>query len=218
MTERQICTVSEDLAGQRVDVGLANWLGISRAQAAQLASTGLVELSGKKVGKADRLTAGLQLSAQLPPAEQPAALLGPAALHPLTLLYRDDHLVIVNKPAGLAVHASVGWQGPTVLATLAQQGIALAPSEQLERPGVVHRLDAGTTGVLVVACSTEALNGLKQAFQERTVTKTYHALVQGRLDPPIGIIDAPIGRHPGAAFKFAVRENGKAARTHYRVL
>ncbi len=133
----------------------------------------------------------------------------------MTVLYSDDDIVAVDKPAGVAAHASVGWTGPTVLGGLAAAGFRITTSGIHERQGIVHRLDVGTSGVMVVALSERAYTLLKRAFKQRTVDKRYHALVQGHPDPSSGTIDAPIGRHRGPEWKFAVTEHGRHSITHY---
>jgi 23S rRNA pseudouridine1911/1915/1917 synthase len=117
----------------------------------------------------------------------------------MTVLYEDADIVVVDKPVGVAAHPTPGWTGPTVLQGLLAAGHTVATSGAAERQGIVHRLDAGTTGVMVVAKSEHAYSVLKQAFRERTVDKIYHALVQGHPDPLRGTIDAPIARHPAGA-------------------
>ena len=134
------------------------------------------------------------------------------------MVYSDDDIIAVNKPVGVAAHPSVGWEGPTVIGGLAAAGFRLSTSGPPERKGIVHRLDVGTSGVMVVASSERAYSALKAAFKERTVHKTYHALVQGLPDPIEGTIDAPIGRHPSSGWKFAVTDEGKHAITHYSLI
>jgi len=136
----------------------------------------------------------------------------------LTVVHDDDDLVVVDKPAGVAAHPSPGWDGPTVTQGLAGAGFRIATSGAAERQGVVHRLDVGTSGLMVVAKSEHAYSVLKRAFKQRTVDKTYHALVQGLPDPVQGTIDAPIGRHPSYDYKFAVLAGGKPSITHYEVI
>jgi 23S rRNA pseudouridine1911/1915/1917 synthase len=136
----------------------------------------------------------------------------------MRVVHDDDELVVVDKPIGVAAHASPGWTGPTVVGGLAAAGYAIATSGAAERQGVVHRLDVGTSGLMVVAKSERAYSALKAQFRDRTVDKTYHAVVQGRLDPLRGTIDAPIGRHPSADHRFAVVAGGKDSITHYDTL
>ena len=148
--------------------------------------------------------------------EAPAPLENtPVDIEGMTILYSDDDIVAVDKPAAVAAHASVGWTGPTVLGGLAAAGYRITTSGVPERQGIVHRLDVGTSGVMVVAISERAYTALKRAFKQRTVDKRYHALVQGHPDPSSGTIDAPIGRHRGGEWKFAVTKNGRHSLTHY---
>ena len=134
------------------------------------------------------------------------------------MLYEDDDIIVVDKPRGVAAHPSPGWTGPTVIGGLAAAGHAVATSGAAERQGIVHRLDANTTGVMVVAKSERAYSALKRAFRERTVDKRYHALVQGHPDPLRGTVDAPIGRHPSGDGRFAVVSDGRPSVTHYDTL
>ncbi len=133
------------------------------------------------------------------------------------IVHDDDDVVVVDKPVGVAAHPSPGWTGPTVVGALAAAGYRISTSGAAERQGIVHRLDVGTSGLMVVAKSEVAYTALKRAFKERTVEKVYHALVQGHPEPTTGTIDAPIGRHPSADWKFAVTAEGKPSVTHYEV-
>lgn len=209
--------VPEGLAGMRVDAALSKLLGISRTVAAELATDGDVLVDGAAVGKSDRLTEGTWLEVTLP---EPAEPLTPKVerVEGLDVLYSDSHIIAVNKPVGVAAHPTVGWEGPTVVGGLAAAGFRISTSGPPERKGIVQRLDVGTSGVMVVAASERGYSVLKQAFRDRTVEKTYHALVQGHPDPFSGTIDAPIGRHPSAGWRFAVTSTGKHAITHYRTI
>jgi 23S rRNA pseudouridine1911/1915/1917 synthase len=133
-------------------------------------------------------------------------------------VYDDDDIVVVDKPVGVAAHPAVGWDGPTVIGALAAAGFRVSTSGAAERAGVVHRLDVGTSGLMVVAKSEKAYTELKRAFHDREVTKVYHAVVQGHPDPLSGTIDAPIGRHPRSNWKFAVTSDGKHSVTHYETI
>jgi 23S rRNA pseudouridine1911/1915/1917 synthase len=144
--------------------------------------------------------------------------MSPEPVPGLRIVYEDADIVVVDKPVGVAAHPTPGWTGPTVLQGLLAGGHTVATSGAAERQGIVHRLDAGTTGVMVVAKSEHAYSVLKQAFRDRTVDKTYHALVQGHPDPLRGTIDAPIGRHPSGDGRFAVVSDGRPAVTHYDTL
>ncbi|MGD9986148.1 RluA family pseudouridine synthase [Pseudonocardia sp.] len=200
----------------RVDAGLARLLGLSRTVAAALAEDGRVAVDGAVAGKSDRLVAGGWLEVELPDPERETVISGPAeVVAGLGILYEDDDIVVVDKPVGVAAHPSPGWTGPTVVGGLTALGVRVATSGAAERQGIVHRLDAGTTGVMVVAKSEQAYSELKRAFKERTVDKRYHAVVQGHPDPSRGTIDAPIDRHPRHDWRFAVVEGGRPSVTHY---
>jgi 23S rRNA pseudouridine1911/1915/1917 synthase len=217
VTSSRTLPVPDGLDGMRVDAGLSRLLGLSRTVVAELAESGEVLLDGRAAGKSDRLTAGAWLEVTLPEPDAPLEIVA-MAVPGLTVLYSDDDLVVVDKPVGVAAHPSPGWTGPTVVGGLAAAGITLATSGAAERQGVVHRLDVGTTGVMVVAKSEHAYSALKRAFKERTVDKRYHAVVQGLPDPSRGTIDAPIDRHPKHDYKFAVVSGGRASVTHYEVI
>ena len=136
----------------------------------------------------------------------------PQIVEGIKIIHDDDSIVVIDKPVGVAVHPSPGWSGPTVVGHLAGAGFRIATSGASERQGIVQRLDVGTSGVMVICKSEHAYSVLKNAFRHRTVDKTYHALVQGHPDPLEGTIDAPIGRHPKADYKFAVMADGRAQR------
>jgi 23S rRNA pseudouridine1911/1915/1917 synthase len=201
----------------RVDAGLAKLLGLSRTTVAELAESGEVRVDGRVAGKSDRLVAGAMLEVSLPRPAAPVAVVA-VPVPGLVVLHQDDDLVVVDKPVGVAAHPSPGWTGPTVIGGLAAAGIRISTSGAEERQGVVHRLDVGTTGVMVVAKSEHGYTALKRAFKERTVDKIYHALVQGHPDPMVGTIDAPIDRHPKHDYRFAIVADGKPAVTHYEVM
>jgi len=209
--------VPDGLDGMRVDAGLAKLLGLSRTAVAALTESGDVSLDGRTAGKSDRLTAGAWLEVTIPEPEH--VVPPPAEVVPgLRVIHEDDDIIVVDKPVGVAAHPSPGWTGPTVIGGLAAAGVRISTSGAAERQGVVHRLDVGTTGIMVVAKSEHAYTVLKRAFKERTVDKGYHALVQGHPDPTEGTIDAPIDRHPKHDYRFAVVANGRPSVTHYKVL
>ena len=216
-SETRSLPVPEGLSGERLDSGLARLLGLSRTRAAQLADTGQVQVDGQEASKSDRLSAGAWLEVTLPALQQPTEV--PAErVDDLRVIYEDDELIVVDKPVGVAAHPSPGWDGPTVVGHLRASGATVTTSGAAERQGIVHRLDVGTSGLMVVAKSERAYSALKRAFKERTVTKTYHALVQGHPDPSRGTIDAPIGRHPKHDWRWAVTADGKPSVTHYDTL
>ncbi|NMR20597.1 RluA family pseudouridine synthase [Cellulomonas fimi] len=221
MAELRALPVPDGLAGERVDAGIARLLGLSRTRAAELAATGGVRLDGRAVGKSDRLLPGGWLEVELPDAPGAAAATIEVVAEPvpgMRIVHDDDDVVVVDKPVGVAAHPSPGWTGPTVVGALQAAGYRISTSGAAERQGIVHRLDVGTSGLMVVAKSEHAYTVLKRGFKERTVEKVYHALVQGHPEPTTGTIDAPIGRHPTADYRFAVVAEGKPSVTHYEVL
>ncbi|MBO0770755.1 MAG: RluA family pseudouridine synthase [Actinobacteria bacterium] len=191
--------------------------GLSRTAAADLIADGRVLLAGRPAGKSDRVPAGEWLDVTLPPPPAPLAP-QPRPVPGLAIVYEDGDIVVVDKPTGVAAHPTPGWTGPTVLEGLLAAGHAVATSGAAERQGIVHRLDANTTGLMVVAKSEPAYSALKRAFRERQVDKRYHALLQGHPDPLRGTIDAPIARHPAGDGRFAVVAGGRPAVTHYDTL
>lgn len=223
MTERfdstlRVFPVPEGLAGERADVALTRLLGVSRVRASALLTAGCVTLDGKRIDKGDRLVADgiLEVGALDVIAHEVPAGANPAVL--LNIVYEDADVAVVDKPAGMAAHASPGWSGPTVLGSLAGLGIMVSSQGSPERQGVVHRLDVGTSGLMVVAKSDRAYREMKEQFRQRKVHKVYVAGVQGHLDPLSGTVDAPIGRHPTADYRFAVVSDGRPSLTHYRTV
>jgi 23S rRNA pseudouridine1911/1915/1917 synthase len=213
MAESRLLPVPDGLDGLRLDVALARLFGFSRTVAAELIDTGRVTLDGSSPARSAKVHGGAWLEVTMPDAETKELV--PQSVDGLTVLYDDDDIVVVDKPGGVAAHPSPGWTGPTVVQGLAAMGYRIATSGAAERQGVVHRLDAGTTGAMVVAKSEHAYSVLKRAFKARTVEKRYSALVQGHPDPTSGTIDAPIDRHPSADYKFAVVAGGRPSVTHY---
>ena len=214
MPDLRSLPVPDGLAGERVDAGVARLLGLSRTTVAAMVDGGDVLVDGAVVANSFRLVAGAWLEITLP-TPKPVSTMASADVTGLIVLHEDDDIVVIDKPVGVAAHASPGWDGATVTGVLAARGIRLADSGAAERQGIVHRLDVGTTGAMVVAKSERAYRLLKAAFKERTVEKIYHAIAQGHPDPSTGTIDAPIGRHPKSDWKFAVIAGGKDSITHY---
>lgn len=208
--------VPDGLDGIRVDAALAKMLGFSRTFAADVAEAGGVRVDGRVLAKSDKLRGGAWLEVEWEAKREPEVI--PVAVPDLGIVHEDDDIVVVDKPSGVAAHPSLGWEGPTVLGALAAAGFRIATTGAPERQGVVHRLDVGTSGLMVVAKSERAYTALKRAFKEREVEKIYHAVVQGHPDPLAGTIDAPIGRHPSHSWKFAVTPDGKDSVTHYETL
>lgn len=215
--ERRTVTVPDGLAGERVDAAIARMFGLSRTRAAELIVSGHVSVDGAPPAKSDRVEPGAMLDVAIPAAVDPVAVV-PATVEGIKIVHDDEAIVVIDKPVGVAVHPSPGWNGPTVVGHLVAAGFRISTSGAAERQGIVQRLDVGTSGVMVIAKSERAYSVLKQAFRDRTVDKTYHALVQGHPDPLQGTVDAPIARHPRHDYKFTVRADGKPSITHYETL
>jgi 23S rRNA pseudouridine1911/1915/1917 synthase len=209
--------VPDGLAGERLDAALSRLFGVSRTKAVELIESGLVQVDGSPAPKSARVTAGVLLDVELPPPPGEVTVV-PQTVENLRIVYDDDEIVVVDKPVGVAAHPSPGWTGPTVIGHLAGAGFSISTSGAAERKGIVHRLDVGTSGLMVVAKTEYSYTVLKRAFKERTVKKIYHALVQGHPDPFTGTVDAPIDRHPQHDYKFGVVAGGKPSVTHYETL
>jgi 23S rRNA pseudouridine1911/1915/1917 synthase len=217
MTERRLLLVPPSLDGERADAALSKMLGLSRSTSADLLIAGAVLSGTELVSKSQRVTAEQVLEVTIPDKRDPLAV-EPTDVADLRIVYEDADLIVVDKPAGVAAHPSVGWTGPTVVGALMAKGVRISTSGAAERQGIVQRLDVGTSGLMMVAKTEVAYSRLKQAFRDRAVHKVYHAVIQGHPDPVEGTIDAPIGRHPKAEFKFAVMNDGKPSITHYKLL
>ncbi|MEY2722703.1 MAG: RluA family pseudouridine synthase [Actinobacteria bacterium] len=215
--EKRSLQIESEYEGERVDVALAALLGISRSAVADLLNAGEVLQGKKPLVKSDRLRAGDRIQVLMPAAIDPLDFTRVVS-EELNVVYDDADVVVVNKPVGVAAHPSPGWQGPTVLGDLISKGYRISTSGSEERKGIVQRLDVGTTGLMVVAKHEDSYIALKNQFRVRTVTKVYHALVQGHMDPAEGTIDAPIGRHPKEDYRFAVVADGKASITHFSLI
>ena len=209
--------VPDGLAGERLDAALSRLFGVSRTKAAELIESGLVQIDGSPALKSARVSAGVMLDVELPPPPGDITVV-PETVDNLRIVHDDDEIVVVDKPVGVAAHPSPGWTGPTVIGHLAGAGFNISTSGAAERKGIVHRLDVGTSGLMVVAKTEYSYTVLKRAFKERTVKKIYHALVQGHPDPFTGTVDAPIDRHPHHDYKFGVVAGGKPSITHYETL
>jgi 23S rRNA pseudouridine1911/1915/1917 synthase len=217
VTDRRRVPVPEGLEGERLDSALARMFGFSRTRAAELVERRHVLVDGADAAKSDRVRAGSWLDVELPPPPRPVEVV-PDRVEGMIVVHDDPDIVVVDKPVGVAAHPSPGWSGPTVIGGLAAAGFAVATSGVAERQGVVHRLDVGTSGLMVVAKSERAYTALKQQFRGRTVEKIYHALVQGHPDPSRGTVDAPIDRHPTQDHRWAVVDGGRPSITHYDTL
>jgi len=219
VSEREVrnLIIPEGLNQERVDAALSRLLGLSRNVIVGLIESDEISKDGKAVGKSDRVLSGDQLEVLMPAAKGEAKLTA-TPIDGLKVVYDDEFLIVIDKPVGIAAHPSPGWQGATVVGAIFAAGYQLATSGAAERQGVVHRLDVGTSGLMVVAKNEIAYSSLKDQFRNRTVSKVYHALVQGHMDPTVGTIDAPIDRHPREDYRFAVVANGKPSITHYKTL
>jgi 23S rRNA pseudouridine1911/1915/1917 synthase len=219
MTQRELRTLSvpEGVAGERIDSALTRVLGLSRTSVVKLLEDGDITTNGKVMPKSDRVVAG-QIIEVLMPAPINSEPIPLTPLEGLSIIYDDNDIVVIDKPVGCAAHPSPGWTGPTVVGALMAAGYSVSTSGPAERQGIVHRLDVGTSGLMIVAKSDQAFHALKDAFRNRTVSKIYHALVQGHMDPSTGTIDAPIDRHPKEDHRFAVVATGKESITHYEVM
>ncbi len=217
MTVEKLVQVPEGLGGTRADAGVSKLLGMSRSSVAAMIESGLVEQNDVVIGKSDSLVADAWLRITMPKPKAPLALVA-ENVDGLTVVYQDHDIVVVDKPAGVAAHPSVGWDGPSVGGALLALGIEMSTSGVAERQGIVSRLDVGTSGLMVLTKTEIAYSRMKQAFRDRVVDKTYHSLVQGHPDPSTGTIDAPIGRHLKHEYKFAVTADGKPSVTHYKTI
>ncbi|HMG29265.1 MAG TPA: RluA family pseudouridine synthase [Jiangellaceae bacterium] len=217
MSDRRSLPVPDGLEGERLDAALARLFGFSRSRAADLVEHGHVQLDGGAAAKSDRVRAGAWLEVDLPTPVVPVEVV-PEHVEGMRVVHDDDDIVVVDKPVGVAAHPSPGWSGPTVIGGLAGAGFRVSTSGAAERQGIVHRLDVGTSGLMVVAKSERAYTELKGQFKQRSVDKVYHALVQGQPDPTRGTVDAPIDRHPSHDSRWAVVAGGRPSITHYDML
>ena len=215
--ERRSILITEEHDGERVDSALAKILELSRSTVADLLNAGEVLQGKKPLSKSDRVQPGDRLTVLMPAIFDPLEL-KPTPIEELEIVYDDDDVVVVNKPVGCAAHASPGWTGPTVVGALIARGYRISTSGPQERQGIVQRLDAGTSGLMLLAKNETSYNNMKNQFRNRTVKKVYHTLVQGHIDPSEGTIDAPIGRHPREDYRFAVVADGKPSITHYSLI
>jgi len=210
-------TVAEADAGQRLDHFLAARMAqFSRARIQQWIAEGRVRVNGAEKKASWKVRAGERIEVE--PAEPPPLRAFPEEI-PLDILYEDDAVAAINKPAGLVVHAGAGRSSGTLVNALLHRYGTLSESGDALRPGIVHRLDKGTSGVILVARTEAAHRSLAQQFASRTVEKVYLALVEGRVAPGEGVIDKPIERDPVRRTRMTARTGrGRAALTEYRVL
>lgn len=210
----RIWPIDETLEGERCDVGLSRLTGESRANCVTLIEQSRVMINSKVAQKSTRLSFGDVIEVDLPDPDLHEA----EPTVELPIVFEDDSFVVIDKPAGVAAHPSQGWSGPTVTGSLEAMGTVLTSYGPSERKGIVHRLDVGTSGLMVVTKSERAYVSIKDQFRDRSVDKIYHTLIQGRLDPINGTIEAPIDRHPTSSYRFAIMSGGRPSITHYDTL
>ena len=215
--EKRAIQIDQDQDGQRVDTALAKVLELSRSVVADLLNAGDVLQGKKPLSKSDRVSAGDRLTVLMPAIYDPLEL-KETPIDTLEIIYDDDDVVVVNKPVGCAAHASPGWMGPTVVGALLARGYRISTTGPQERQGIVQRLDAGTSGLMLLAKHERSYISMKNQFRSRSIEKVYRTLIQGHIDPAEGSIDAPIGRHPREDYRFAVVADGKASITHYELI
>jgi 23S rRNA pseudouridine1911/1915/1917 synthase len=211
----RVVNLQVDVAGERLDRYLTHALpDLSRSQVQRLMRQGLVTLDGEKAKPGTPVRPGMRVVVRIPPSPSDEILPQPI---PLDVVYEDDDVLVVNKPAGMVVHPAYGHRQGTLVNALLARYPDLAVGDR-GRPGIVHRLDRDTSGLIVVAKTEDALQHLRRQFKSRKVQKTYLTLVHGRPPAMEGIIEAPMGRDPHQRQRMAVVAGGRAARTHYRLL
>ena len=218
--------VTPEMAGQRLDRAVAELMGISRTRAQTEIAASRVTVNGRAAKPSLALEAGMRIAMAIEPETEPA--LSPAtptvtaaALPPLPIIYEDEHLLVVNKPAGVVVHPAPGHPDGTLVDALRAHVPGLATGSDATRPGIVHRLDKDTSGLMVVAKTPEAHERLAEQMAQHRMVKRYLALVEGHLEVPEGEVEAPIGRDPRFRQRMAVVSEGaggRAARTLFRVI
>ena len=208
-------TASED-AGKRLDAWLAEQTELTRSAVQKLMEEGRVTAAGKPLAKNTRLTGGETVSVELP--EPEAVDIVPQNI-PLDVVYEDEDVIVVNKPKGLVVHPAPGHpDGTLVNALLYHCGDSLSGINGELRPGIVHRIDRDTSGLIIAAKNDAAHLGLSAQLSDHTLARTYECLVVGNLKEDSGTVDAPIGRHPSDRKKMAVVAGGRPAVTHWEVI
>ena len=202
---------------KRIDTYLAEELDISRSQAQQWLNANLVAINGKEINKSYKICGEEEISVDIP---SPVSYVVKAENIPLEIAYEDADLLVVNKPKGMVVHPAAGhYEGTLVNALLHHCGDSLSGINGVLRPGIVHRIDMDTSGLLIVAKNDKAHQGLSEQIKEHSFSRIYEAVIVGHLKESNGTVDAPIGRHPIQRKKMAVTPtNSKSAITHYEVL
>jgi 23S rRNA pseudouridine1911/1915/1917 synthase len=207
-----VLQVDPESAGSRLDVWLADAAGKGRTEVQRLIAAGHVVVDGFAAAKSYRLAAGQSVEI-----DEPERLTEEMVLPEVPVRYSDDHLAVVSKPAGLVVHPAAGTRGATMVDAL-KPVMPLAPAAGDHRPGIVHRLDKGTSGLLIVAKTDEAYHGLIKNMKARRIHRTYLAMVHGELSLPRGRIEASVGRSTKNPTAMAVKPEGKPSITEFEVL
>ena len=216
MTMEKTCEFVVDGSGVRLDKFVSEkCLGLSRTQAQRLVDEGNVTVNDRTAKSSLKLTVGDRVAVTIPPT--PPSPLAAEAM-PLKIVYEDADLLVIDKPAGLTVHPAPGHPGGTLINAILAYYPRLAEISDSLRPGIVHRLDKDTSGLMIVAKNTAAQLNLVEQFRARTVKKAYLVLVRGKLKPESGIIEAALGRSPSDRKRMAVVREGLEARTGYRVV
>ncbi len=187
---------------------------LSRARLQKLIEQNYILVNGYRAKPSQRLNTGDEIRISLPPPEQTSLTPEPI---PLNIIYEDADLIVLNKPAGLTVHPAPGHISHTLVNALLAYCPALAAFGDSPRPGIVHRLDKDTSGLMLIAKTVPAQQNLINQFKAHSISKGYFVLVKGRLTPAKGIIEAPIGRHPGNRKRMAIVTSGREAKTSYKV-
>lgn len=215
--ETKMWIIPTQQQNKRVDAYLATELDVSRSMAQQWLADSLVRVNGKSIGKSYKLCGGEEIVVEIP---APVAYEVKAEEIPLDIVYEDADLLVVNKPKGMVVHPAAGhYEGTLVNALLHHCGDSLSGINGVLRPGIVHRIDMDTSGLLIVAKNDKAHQGLSEQIKAHSFTRIYEAVIVGHLKQTSGTIEAPIGRHPTNRKKMAVTPtNSKPAITHYEVL
>jgi 23S rRNA pseudouridine1911/1915/1917 synthase len=216
VTSTECWRVPHEAAGERLDRYLADHYDVPRNRVQSWIREGRVAVNGVAARPSQRLREGEGLSCSPRSIEQPEDLLPEQG--PLALLHEDADIVVLNKPAGLVVHPGAGRERGTLVHRLLWRYPEIAQVGGAGRPGIVHRLDRGTTGVLVIARSERAYAILSTAFAERRIDKIYLAVAYGSPRPPQGLVELAVGRHPRRRKEMAVAPAGRPARTRYRAI
>lgn len=208
-------TVPAEAAGERIDKWVAERTGLSRSLLQHYVEEGHLQVNGRRVKANYRLKAGDRWLLELPPVEEAEV---EAEDLPLDIVYEDEDVIVVNKPRGMVVHPAPGHMQGTLVNALLYHCHHLSGVGGVMRPGIVHRIDKDTSGLLMAAKNDQAHQSLSQQLKAHSVTRVYIALVHGVVGHDVGTVDAPIGRHPIWRKEMAVRKEGRRAVTHFHVL